>query len=133
MEESHKKILAVVIAIVCLASAGIVTWVTKEKTSGVSSIPRSEQIWVKCINPDCQAEYQMGKRDYFERAMKERSPDEIGLPLLPCEKCGKKSLCRAVKCEKCGYVFARGSVDNDFEDRCPKCRYSKVEEGRKRR
>lgn len=53
-------------------------------------------------------------------------------PALKCEKCGQPSAYAAVKCGKCGLVFEAGAVKNDFPDKCPKCKYSKIEDERKK-
>lgn len=103
-----------------------------KKTSGLESI---EMLWVKCNNPDCEAEYQTSKRGYFEYAQKHIDPMAMVAPPAVCKKCGKESIYRAEKCGNpdCGLVFFRGTVPNDFADRCPECGYSETEEIRKRR
>jgi uncharacterized membrane protein YvbJ len=53
-------------------------------------------------------------------------------PALVCQKCGKESAFRSVKCEKCGNIFLWGNP-NDFNDRCPKFGYSEEEAKRKAR
>ena len=84
-------------------------------------------------SPDCKAAYQMGKRAYFKYIEEHADPMSPSAPALVCKKCGKESIYRAEKCEKCGLIFLRGTVPNDFADRCPKCKYSETEDVRKRR
>jgi len=93
---------------------------------------KDKSTWVKCRNPQCGAEYQMNLKEYFEYMEEHADPGSLLPPPLVCKKCGQKSVYRAVKCEKCGFTFERGTVRADFADRCPKCGYSKVEEARKR-
>lgn len=95
---------------------------------------RGEMIWVKCKNADCGAEYQIGKKDYFEQLEEKMRADTTTsqMPALTCKDCGEKSVYRAVKCEKCGNIFYYGRPD-DFNDRCPKCAFSKIEDERKKR
>jgi len=105
------------------------------RSSGIESIPETDMIWVKCKNSDCKAAYQMGKRAYFKYIEENMDPMAMVAPPLVCEKCAKKSIYRAEKCvnQDCGIVFLRGSVPNDFADRCPACGNSNTEEQRKRR
>ena len=105
------------------------------RSSGIDSIPLEETIWVKCTNPDCKAAYQMGKRAYFKYIEEHADPMSPSAPALVCKKCGEQSVFRAEKCMNpdCGQVFLRGTVPNDFPDRCPKCSRSETEEIRKRR
>ena len=103
------------------------------RSRGINSISPEETIWVKCQNPDCKAAYQMGKRAYFKYIEEHADPMSPSAPALVCKKCGKESIYRAEKCEKCGLIFLRGTVPNDFADRCPKCGNSKTEERRKQR
>ncbi len=105
------------------------------RSRGINSISPEETIWVKCQNPDCKAAYQMGKRAYFKYIEEHADPMSSSAPALVCKKCGKESIYRAEKCGNldCGIVFLRGSVPNDFADRCPECGNSKTEKIRKRR
>lgn len=97
-----------------------------------SGVPSDATIWVKCRDPNCQAEYEMYLRKYFQELEDylEKHPDALekpGYPPAVCEKCGRKSLYRAVKCEKCELVFEGGWKPEDFSDRCPECKYSTIE------
>jgi hypothetical protein len=105
------------------------------RSRGINSISPEETIWVKCQNPDCKAAYQMGKRAYFKYIEEHADPMATTAPPVVCEKCGEQSVFRAEKCMNtdCGHVFLRGTVPNDFVDRCPKCGRSEIEEIRKRR
>ncbi len=104
-------------------------------SSAIESIPETDLTWVKCANPDCKAAYQMGKRAYFKYIEEHADPMSPTAPPIVCEKCGEQSVFRAEKCMNpdCGHVFFRGTIPNDFADRCPKCGYSETEERRKQR
>jgi len=139
MEDSKKKPIMIGVIIVCFAVAGLVFFMKGSGGSGgINSIPESNMTWVKCSNPSCKAEYEMGERAYFT-AVKERANPMARAsspPPLVCEKCGKDSLFRAEKCANpsCGIVFIQGIAgQNDHADRCPECGQSKIEEIRKRR
>ena len=47
--------------------------------------------------------------------------------MLLCEKCGNKSISRAVKCEGCSLIFFYKTF-SDLPDKCPKCGYSPTEQ-----
>ena len=121
------------VIVVCLAAAVGITFWQRSGSSG-PGFSDDEKVWIKCNNPDCGAEYQMGKKSYFEAIEKNFDPDAETAPPLKCEKCGKLSAYRALKCPYCGTVFIRGIMgQNDLPDRCPKCRRSETEEIRKER
>jgi len=123
----------VVVIVVCLIGAGIIFLLTRSGgAGGIESIDPSEMILVKCNNPDCGAVYEMSKRDYYKYIEEHSDPMMRTAPALVCKECGKPSVYRAVKCEKCGHVFFYGNP-NDFNDRCPECGYSKMEAERKAR
>lgn len=134
MEDSRKKPIMVGVIVVCLIVAGLITFARRGGGGeGLNSISDDEMTWVKCNNPSCKAEYQMGKKKFYE-AQKERfNPLVRTTPPLTCEKCGKDSLFRALKCPYCGAVFFSNSSPNDLFDRCPECKKSETEETRKQR
>ena len=126
MEDSKKKTMMIGIVVVCLVAAVAITLSRTSKKTGLAAIERGSTVWVKCTNPDCEAEYQTDKKEFYKE-VKKAGP-------ITCKECGEPTLVRAVKCEKCGVVFPYGAVGpGDFGDRCPECGYSKVEEGRKNR
>ena len=116
------------VIVVCLAAAGTITYKTRSK-GGIPKKFAKEMMWVKCN--ECEAEYQINKLEYFTFLEKNTKPWTMEKPPLVCEKCGEKSVYRAVKCEKCESIFEPGWKSGDFEDRCPKCGYSKIEVDRK--
>ena len=147
MNANQKKAVMIVIIVVCLALAVSIAYKYEKETSGptgIETIDPKDLIWVKCANEQCQAEYQMGMKAYFQylqdhpptseqfvAMMKDPSPKSF--PSLPCKECEQQTIYRAEKCEKCELVFIRGSVRHDFADRCAACGYSKTEDLRRRR
>lgn len=134
MEDSKKKPIMIGIVVVCLVLAVVITLAMRLGGSGsdLSSLKRGEMIWVMCLNPQCKAEYEMDKKDYYEFLQNYSGPRTEGAPpVLVCKECKKESVVKAVKCKKCGVVFREGAIPNDFADRCPQCKYSDVEEMRK--
>jgi hypothetical protein len=137
MEDSKKKPVMIGVIVVCLVIAAWVTFARRGGVgSGIKGIPEGKMTWVKCNNPSCKAEYEMGEKQYY-KAMEERfNPMSRSQPALTCEKCGKDSAYQAFKCANpsCGAVFIRGVAgQNDFNDRCPKCKQSETEEIRRKR
>jgi len=138
MEDSRKKPIMIGVIVVCLGVAAAVTLMRGSGGgSGIDAIPDDKMTWVKCSNPACKAEYEMGEKQYFKGMEERLNPMAMARSTVPltCEKCGKDSLFRAEKCvnPSCGAVFFRDSVPNDLFDRCPECKQSKTEEIRRER
>jgi len=133
MEEGSKKPILIGIIVVCVVLAGVITL---KRRGGGSRIPKEwekEQIWVKCINPECDYEGQMNKAEFYEwqENYPKEHPGVYVAPPMPCPECGKNSLKEAVKCAKCGHIFVKIYKGGDFSDRCPECGYSQTEQDRK--
>ena len=136
MEEGKKKPIMIGVIVACLALAALITFSRRGGSGGgIKDISDEEMVWVKCNNPNCKAEYEMGMKAYFEYIQENMDPMAMVAPPVVCKSCGEKSVFRAEKCQNpdCGIVFFRGSVPNDFADRCPECGRSETEESRKRR
>lgn len=136
MEEGKKKLIMVVIIVVCLGVAATVTFknIGGSSKGTLESLKRGEEMyWIKCRNPECENEWQMDKKDYFVYLRENQDPMSMMAPAIVCTSCGEEGGYRSEKCEKCGLVFERGSVPNDFADRCPDCSFSETEQKRKDR
>lgn len=135
MDDSRKKPIMIGVIVVCLVVAGLITFARRRGSAGgINSLSDSDMMWVKCNNPDCKAEYQMGKKAFYKAQQERFNPMARTAPPITCKECGKDSLFQAVKCENCGNVFIQGiSGQNDFPDRCPKCKHSATEDSRRRR
>lgn len=135
MEDSKKKPIMIGVIVVCLVGAGLYTFARHGGGGGgIDDIPDDEMTWVKCNNPSCKAEYEMGVKQYFKAMETRFNPNRnAGSPPLTCEECSKESVYQAVKCvnPSCGIVFFR--VTNDLFDRCPKCKQSETENIREMR
>jgi hypothetical protein len=77
--------------------------------------------------------WQINKKDYFEYVEQNRNALALGNPPLKCDKCGEASAYIAIKCEQCDAVFFKGTIADDFSDRCPECGVSKTEQSRRDR
>ncbi|MHC4152800.1 MAG: hypothetical protein ACYSSP_11995 [Planctomycetota bacterium] len=132
---SMSKPVMVIVMIACIVLAVVVYIVMlpdeDEGYSQIAGVP----MWVKCSNPDCNAEYETDKAIFRESVgeLKKQNPMYPGDPPIVCEKCKQQSLLEAVKCPKteCGAVFYRGELGaGHFKDECPKCGYSETKEKR---
>ncbi|MGB2863098.1 MAG: hypothetical protein WBC05_07210 [Sedimentisphaerales bacterium] len=136
MEDSKKKPIMIGVIVVCIIVAGLITFARRGgESGGIDGIPDDKMTWVKCNNPSCKAEYEMGEKQYHIDMQERFNPMARTSPPLTCEKCGKDSLFQAVKCvnPSCGAVFFKDSFPNDHFDRCPECKQSETEEIRKKR
>jgi phage FluMu protein Com len=126
MEESAKKTLLIVVAVACIAAAGIITY--KTMGGGTTAIGQpTSKMWVKCNNPKCGNEYQISAKEYTDFMMSNGGPRQFimsGAVPMKCPKCNEDSVFKAMKCEKCGKVFFPGTVEGKAEDTCPGCGYS---------
>ena len=125
MEENAKKKLLIVVAVACIAAAGIVTY--KTMGGGTTAGQPTSKMWVKCNNPKCGDEYQISAKEYSVFMMNNGGPRQFmmsGAVPMKCPKCNEDSVFKAMKCEKCGKVFFPGTVEGKAEDTCPGCGYS---------
>jgi len=130
MEEDKQTLLKkITVIIACVVLVALITYLTLPKRIGVGTINENESVWLKCSNSACNSEYQIGKKPYFEFIQENASPRMMRPPML-CKECNQKTVYRAVKCDKCGLIFYYGT-SKDFMDRCPKCKYSKIEDSGK--
>ncbi len=138
MEDGKKKPIMIGVIVVGLGVAGLLTFMKGGGDGGIEGLSDAELVWVKCNNPACKAEYEMGKKSYYKEleANINPNPTASGPTILTCTKCNKRSLYGAEKCANpdCGIVFIQGIAgQTDFQDRCPDCGKSETEESRKRR
>ena len=101
---------------------------------GAAALTDEDTMWVKCVR--CNAAYEMGQKSFYEQLEEKTKANPTPMPVaqpIACRECGKDGIVEAVKCEKCGEVFRKNSVPNDFPDRCPKCKHSATEAAREAR
>ncbi len=127
MDEDKKKILIIVIAVVCLIAAGMVL---KSTFSSSKHEITNEPVWILCTNAKCKSQYSL-EQDEFQRLMKgDNRIMSLSGPFLKCSKCGKRSAHFACKCidEHCGFVFMPDNQTSGYPDKCPKCGTSAIEQ-----
>lgn len=131
MEDSTRKSVMIAAIVVCLVAAVAIAYRSMRGSTGARRIPANATIWVKCVNPDCNAAYEMSEKEYFKQLQESKS-SSMGPASIRCEKCGKNTAYLAEKCEKCGLVFIRERVSPKLGDKCPGCGYSKSEAAKKK-
>jgi len=129
MEQGSKKLVLVVVIVVCLGAAGVITFMQRSGGRDLSAFA-GKKILLKCNNPDCGNMWEMDKKEYYEYVESHVDPQTHLADGVVCPKCGEKSGYRAVKCPKCGKVFFYGSVQSEYKDTCPDCGYSQEKEDR---
>jgi len=118
------KYWTLALAVIC---AGLLT--VESKPACQKEDKAGWDIWVKCSDASCGAEYQISEKEYFEYVKKHHDPKTMKPRLLVCKKCGQESVCRAIKCERCGSVFFyNANKRGGYGDKCPKCGYSIIKE-----
>ena len=133
MEQSKKKQIMIGVIVACIVLAVAVTLMRSSEKAGLDGVSDSVKVWVKCSNPECNAEYQLGTKEYFKLVQANLDPNSAArTPALTCQKCAKLSVYRASKCEKCGKIFFPGVASKQFQDKCSECGYSKIEEIKKK-
>jgi hypothetical protein len=93
MDESKKKPIMIGVIVVCLTAAGIIAYTTSSGRSG--GIPpdfATKMTWVKCRNPNCEHEYEITLKEYYEYLEKHSDPSMMMAPALVCTKCGEESV-----------------------------------------
>ncbi|UCF00216.1 MAG: hypothetical protein JSV82_03865 [Planctomycetota bacterium] len=132
MEDKRKPIMIAII-VVCFVLAIAITIMTRtsEEEEILDAIDPTEMTWVKCRNPNCEALYEISIKEHAIFARENRDPETGIVPGMVCKECGDETVYGTEKCDKCGAAFERGSVPEDFTDRCPECGYSAEEEKRK--
>ncbi len=135
MEDSKKKPIMISVIVVSLGVAGLVTYTKHSGGGNIDDISAGQTTWVKCNNKACNAEYEMDKKQFYKEIEAHRDHMAMTTPAMTCEKCGKPSAFAAIKCANsdCAVIFFKGSVPNDFADRCPACKQSADEKRRNAR
>jgi hypothetical protein len=127
-------IYAIVIAACILVAVVVFVKTRPNKGAGLDSISDTDMVWMKCKS--CNNAFEMSRKEYYKTIQEKAAANATAMmftPPLPCPKCQKNMAFLADKCPNCGEVFVLGSVPNDFQDRCPKCKHSKTEDSRKAR
>ena len=104
MDSDKAKTIIAILAFGAAILLGFWAWKSRAgNTAGMGSVPEDETVWVKCSNKACAASYEMALKDYYMKV--DEKVTYSGVPPIDCEKCGKASVFRAIKCKSCGQVI----------------------------
>lgn len=132
MEDKRKPIMIGVI-VVCFVLAIAITIMTRStgEEEILDAIDPGLMIWGKCRNPDCGAVYEISLKEHAIFSRQNRDPETAIVAGMVCKECEDQTVYRTERCDKCEATFQRGSVPEDFSDRCPECGHSAEEVRRK--
>jgi DNA-directed RNA polymerase subunit RPC12/RpoP len=126
-----KNVIYAVVIVLCLAGAVLVLLHPWSGGSG-DKLDASQMTWVKCMK--CGEAYEMSEKQFIKESqakMKAGGSPMMHSQPLTCTKCGQDGIRQAFKCANCGEISFKNSVPRDYEDRCPKCKHSAIEDSRK--
>jgi hypothetical protein len=132
MTDETKKFLAIAAAVVCLAVAGWVSYNTFFGEGGGGEA--TGDMALLCTT--CGG-FEIPISEF--RDMMNKNAQNMMMPMMgpsmmamECPKCHKKTCYVAQKCDKCKNIFVFGQAkDPQYPDRCPKCRFSQIEDMQK--
>ncbi len=133
METKQRRLIT--IALSCFAAALVIIIVVYNPFRHRTPL-HDRPIYMLCT--ECKHPFVMTHDEYY-KVLQDKGAIGPGGPITPpppiaCPACNKDAAYAAQKCEKCGNVFfADPTAYGDYQDRCPKCRYSKAEERYKKR
>ena len=128
MDEAKKKQFKIGIIVACLVLAVIILITTWPKSAG-GPIRSKDAIQMLCVNEECNAQFELSQEEYKRLIMaKGRRMVTMGPQAFTCTECAEESAYTATKCKECGLIFTLNPGGDDFQDRCPECGYSGIEE-----
>ena len=89
MEEGKKKVIMIVVIVVCFATAGIIYYKT-HRSESIEAESGAVMVQLKCSDPNCGHEWQMAMEDYAAYIKEHEGPTRER-PAIACPKCDKKS------------------------------------------
>ena len=128
MEEDKKKKIMIAIIVSCIVLAVVITFATREKQETQSDT--GEQFL--CLNKDCGAIFTLSRGEFADKMrmiMRENPMTTREAVRIECPECSQKTAGIALKCPSCGNVFVPKQALDTATDKCPKCGYSRIEEG----
>jgi len=127
MTDDAKKYMTIAFAVVSLSIAGIVTF--RSFSGGGGSAKSGTGVALMCKTcGGFEVSVDEFRAVIAENPMALMPMPGVGPALMNCPQCGEKSCIQAQKCEKCENIFYSGQAgDRKYPDRCPKCKFSAVE------
>lgn len=121
----------ILIGILLLLAAGTIVFISMKPENNYKGL-ENKTYWLKCNNAKCANTWSMSAIAYLEYEKKNTPAGSPIAPLAICPKCSQKTGEVAIKCSKCGEIYVQTyGMNDEFGDRCPKCKYSPEEQRRK--
>lgn len=136
MSEEAKKYLVVGFTVVCLGVAGFMSYRTffGGSLGGGDTNPNIALLCSKCGGFEVPADTVREELSKSLGTMPMMGPGGMARQAINCPKCNQKTCYVAQKCEAKGcqniYMFGQAK-DVNYPDRCPKCRFSFMENTQK--
>ena len=125
MDDDVKKKIMVGVVALCVVSAVVLFLITRSGGGGIKSAEGT--VLMKCRNPECEADYQKDKEEYYMFIQMNIDPMATEMPPVVCEQCGEESAYLAMECPNCEVIFEMGAIPDEFPDKCPACGHSDTE------
>lgn len=116
--------LKIVAAVVCIVLAIAFIALRKNGDKGGLDSLKGQIVYTKCL--ECGDVAEVDAVEYFKE-VEDKTTLQNAQPLLTCTKCGKNAVTEAIKCDNCGDIFVPKDKYGNYDDKCPKCGYSKRE------
>ena len=129
MTDEMKKYLVIGFFVVCLSVMGVVTYRTffSDGSAGAGTSGDVALLCTKCGG------FTISVKEFQELMIKNPEGNMmLMMPgqamVIPCPKCSQKTCYIAQKCPQCETIFVSGQgQDQNYPDRCPKCKHSEIE------
>ncbi|MHC4707418.1 MAG: hypothetical protein ACYS8I_10080 [Planctomycetota bacterium] len=132
MKAEKLRLLLAAVVTTALVIMCVLILMNEASRSRMQPAPILGSTWLKCRDPNCAAQYQIPLQQYHDFVEEYADPTVLGLPEMACKECGRKTVHRAFKCANCRIISFLGSIQADFEDRCPYCDHSQKQQNRKK-
>jgi len=131
MDDDQKKIVKIVVVIVCMILAAVLSF-TLGNFGGGKKGAETDMRYLVCEDPDCGGSTGYDMEQWRALLGTLENPRVSMHTAFTCDKCGEDSAYQGLKCQKCETVFLR-DTENSFQDKCPGCGHSESEERLKKR
>ena len=131
MDEDKRKTVMIIVAISCICLAAFITYWMNFR-GGDPRLSPDRPVYFKCLNKKCGYVKETTAKNMNEEMDQYLQPSmmDLGPTRYQCPECNKRSMFVADKCSKCDTVFVQRTSE-EYPDRCPKCKYSALEEEEK--
>jgi Zn finger protein HypA/HybF involved in hydrogenase expression len=116
-------------AVFLVLAVGLISFRTAANGDKFESL-EGEKIYALCIN--CGDVSQMDAKTYYKQ-VEALTTMQNAQPRLVCESCKTAGVEKGLKCESCGNIFVPKDKYGNYDDKCPKCGFSKRQQLRNKK